>query len=305
MRIEFSIPKLIFGNNFDEVDNSHFEEAVTKLYRAIYDMGVVIAPEMIRNAPVSSVHYSKNIPLTDYSTPSMILEELRKIDLNKRLDLNQTDFRNEGHSLRFRTNSFEISFYDKRKDLQKAKTSEKRAIENDNTIQLELFNKFKPKKPFEVLRIEIRLNKQVKIRQILDKLKIPSPLTFSGLFKAHIAQSVLMHYHNEIKKGYSSLSYKPESSRDFISNFKINNPKTKLRKMLQIYAVKRLINELGIREFRETIKHYGIHNWPRIKNDLERHQFSDTAFAPLKTIEKAIRELRPLSLKEYPKSTLT
>ena len=43
----------------------------------------------------------------------MILKELSKIDLNKMLDLNQTDFRNEGHSLKFRANSFEVSFMKK------------------------------------------------------------------------------------------------------------------------------------------------------------------------------------------------
>jgi hypothetical protein len=47
------------------------------------------------------------------------------------------------------------------KDLRKAKISEKRAIEKDNAIQLELFARFAVPKPFEVIRIEVRINKRV------------------------------------------------------------------------------------------------------------------------------------------------
>ena len=209
LRIEFSIPKLLLGNNFDEVSEADFEDVIKHLTSRLYEMGVIVFPEILRNAPVSTVHYSKNIPLTDYSTPSMILEELRKIDLNQRLDLNQTDFRNEGHSLRFRANSFEVSLYDKRKDLQKATTSEKRAIEKDNAIQIELFDKWKPKAPFEVFRMEIRLNKRAKISQIFDKLKIISDLSFRSIFKKDFSQKVLLYYFNEIKNSYSMLAYRP------------------------------------------------------------------------------------------------
>ena len=55
------------------------------------------------------------------------------------LDVNQTDYRNEGHSYKWHCNSYEIVFYDKIKDLEKAKHSDKRAIEKDNAIQLNLF----------------------------------------------------------------------------------------------------------------------------------------------------------------------
>lgn len=242
MRLEFSIPKLIFGNNFDEVSENQFEQIISRLYDSVNNMGVVIAPQTLRDAPVSAVHYSKNIVLTDYSTPYNILRELAKIDLNQKLDLNQTDFRNEGHSLRFRANSYEVSLYDKRKDLQKAKTSEKRAIEKDNTIQLELFEEFKVKKPFEVLRMEIRLGKRVKIRQVFGKIHVVSDLTFSSIFKESISQKVLLFYFEQMKSGYVLLAYRPKLIKDFIADFKISNPKTKIRKMLQILALKTSID---------------------------------------------------------------
>lgn len=299
LRIEFSIPKLIFGNNFDEVEETQFEDIIKNLYSALYDMGVLVIPHVLRDAPVSAVHFSKNIPLTDYSTPSLILEKLSKIDLNESLDLNQTDFRNGGHSLKFRANSFEISLYDKRKDLQKAKVSEKRAIERDNAIQLELFDQWKPKTPFEVLRMEIRLNQRAKIKQIFEKNDISILMTFASVFKRTVAQKILLYYLGQIKRDYTLLNYQPKNGREFIRDFKANNPKVKIRKMLQIYAVKKLTDELGTRSFRQAIKGYGLHHWPRLKNNLETLRFPDAPFEALKTIEDNLKHFEPFRLKDY------
>lgn len=299
MRIEFSIPKLLFGNNFDEVEESQFEAIISHLYKALYNMGVLVMPQILREASISAVHYSKNIVLTDYSMPSTILKELSKINLNLKLDLNQTDFRNEGHSLRFRANSFEISLYDKRKDLQKAKISDKRAIERDNALQLELFDQWKPRAPFEVLRMEIRLNQRVKIKQVFKKIGIDHKPTFSSIFKSAIAQKVLLFYLEQIKYGYALLAYRSKTIKDFIADFRINNPKTKIRKMLQMLALKTAIEEMGIREFREITAFYGSHNWNRLKKDLANYRFPEGDYAILKPIEAALRDYRPLRLKEF------
>ena len=86
------------------------------------------------------------------------------------MDVNQTDYRNEGHSYKWHCNSYEVVFYDKIKDLEKAKQSEKRAIEKDSALQLNLFPRFARRKKFEILRMEVRLNKRQKIKQLLQSL---------------------------------------------------------------------------------------------------------------------------------------
>ena len=42
LRIEFSIPKLIFGNNFDEVEDNHFAPVVDSLLKSLREMGIII-----------------------------------------------------------------------------------------------------------------------------------------------------------------------------------------------------------------------------------------------------------------------
>jgi hypothetical protein len=299
MKVEFSVPKLLFGNNFDELEEADFEKVIQILKQKLRDMGVYIFESILINAPVSAIHYGKNIPLTDYTTPYTYLEMLSKSNINQRLDLNQTDFRNEGHSLKYRANSFEVVFYDKLKDLNKAKGSEKRAEEKDNAVQLNLFEEKKMKKPFEVLRMEVRLNKKQKLMQIIKRVGIVAEPTFKTLFKKETAQKVLLYYLDEIEAGYPYLlTYTANDPKDFLSEFIIHNPKVGLRKAMQMLGLWVMLKNVGIREFREIIRKYGNTNWYNLNKELKELRYPNRkdAFAVLKNV---ITECKPLKLTDY------
>jgi len=298
LKVEFSAPKLIYGNNFEELTDKDFEQVIENLHKALYEMGVVVFPKILREAPVSAVHYSKNIPLTDYSTPGSILTKISKINLTMALDLNKTDYRNEGHCLKFHANSHELALYDKMKDLEKSKKSEKRAVEKDTAIQLDLFETFKPKKPFEVLRMETRLNKREVIRRTFKKLRITAEPTFKAVFKTSISRKVLSSYFELIKVGYSLVAYEPKSAKDFVSEFRFIQPKAKVRKMLQMLGLLIACKEMGVRGFREAIRIYGNHHWPRLLKDWRECNLTATSPA-LKPIEGALQGFKPLRLRDY------
>jgi hypothetical protein len=296
LTIELSLPKLIYGNNFDELEDSDFEKVVQSLKLKLREMGIYVFEYVLINAPVSAIHYGKNIPLTDYTTPYMYLKMLSKANINQRLDLNQTDFRNEGHSLKFRANSFEVIFYDKLKDLNKAKISEKRTEEKDNTLQLNLFEEILIVKPFEVLRMEVRLNKRQKIIQILKQTGIITEITFQNLFKKDIAQKVLLYYIDEIEAGYPKiLLYKSNNTKGLLAEIKIYNPKIGLLKALQLCKIKELIEEVGIREFREITKIYGRTNWYNLNKELKGLN-NPKVLNPFSTIRTALTAFEPLKL---------
>ena len=63
IKIQFSAPKLLYKNNIDELSDSQFEEVVEALRDRLDRMGVIIASENLKNATVTTVHYSKNIEL--------------------------------------------------------------------------------------------------------------------------------------------------------------------------------------------------------------------------------------------------
>lgn len=301
VKIEFSAPKLLFGNNFDELEDISLDEVINKLQEQLAKINIKIFNKLLKFAPVTLIHYSKNIPLTDYSTPYQILNELRKINLNQKLDLNQTDFRNEGHSLKFRTNTFEIAFYDKLKDLKQAKISEKKSIEKDNYIQLNLFKETKITEPFEVLRMEIRLNKKQKIKHVLGLLKIDTEPTFINLFNKSISQKVLLYYWQKIMSKYPAvIAYKPKDKKDLLAELMVNNPHLSLKKINETVGAKSSIDEMGIREYREMTKKYGKTGWYRLNKELKSIKLSKNyQYQPFKNINNALSEFRPLKLVDF------
>src|SRR5262249_12670560 len=72
LRIEFSAPKLILGNNFDELESDDFPKVLIALHRKLADMGIRVSRDELQKARVSAIHYSKNIAFTDYTTCSMV-----------------------------------------------------------------------------------------------------------------------------------------------------------------------------------------------------------------------------------------
>ena len=181
LKIEFSAPKLMFKNNFDELEDKDFDNVVDTLLRKLEEMGIETRRAYLVKSYIQKIDYSKNIILDDYTTCSMVISELSKLNLNKRLDLNKTDYRNEGQALAYHANQFEIKIYDKIKDLeQDKKFGEKRSLEKDNQYQPDLFKQSNYKdivksKHLEVLRFEIRLARR-KLTSLLVKLNIKSQL---------------------------------------------------------------------------------------------------------------------------------
>jgi hypothetical protein len=101
LKVEFSAPKLLLGNNFDELETEDFVKVLAILHRRLTEMRIHVSMDALRAASVSAIHYSKNIAFTDYTTCSMVLSELARIDLTTRLDLAHTAYRNEGHAIRY------------------------------------------------------------------------------------------------------------------------------------------------------------------------------------------------------------
>lgn len=296
LKIEFSIPKLLYGNNFDELTDADFPAVIQKLKNVLKDMGVYLFEKNLINAPVSSVHYSKNIALTDYTTPYTYLSQLNKLNINQRLDTNRTDFRNEGHSFKYRANSFEIVFYDKIKDLQQAKISEKRAEEKDNALQLGLFDILTNRKPLEVLRVEIRLNKRQKICQILRLIGKDFEPTFVNIFNQDTAKEVLLHYISEIEDAYPPLlTYQYDSPKKFFSGFIRANHTAKLTQVLKMLGLRVLLDEIGVREFREMTKHYGSSSWYSLNKEMKALTQTDEP-SVFSLLREQINKFEPLKL---------
>lgn len=294
LKVEFSAPKLVFGNNFEELDVSGSLEIVLRaLHEALRKMGIETKYDALLNAKVSAIHYSKNI-LLDRATPCFLLiQALEKLDLSNKLDLTQTDFRNSGQMVKYHASTYEIALYDKVKDLEQAgKYGEKRGVETDYGGMLDLFSEYKQKP--EVLRLEVRLSSR-KVKPLLKTLGFNSEINLSGLFSADISRAVLLHYWKIITDGLYVLNIDTKDIEKLLYAIKTVFPRKRSNKIMELVGFVFLCQKLGIRGARMALnlKNY---QWYRIKADMKALEDKNLCprFRILHEIKRDLQEFIPL-----------
>jgi hypothetical protein len=304
LKIEFSAPKMLYGNNFDEVTEEDFSKLIEKLVAVLANMGIKVFQFTLSHTPVSAIHYSKNIILTDYTSSSLVVKELAKADLGKAWDSTQTKYRNEGHALQFHQNSCEVAFYDKKKDLEQAGISEKKAIEQDNTMQLNLLDVLEGKpssKPIEVLRFEVRINTKAKLKQLLKRLPLPSEKVFlKDLFTKRLAQNVLKIFLSDLKKSLSFTSIDTSDPIALLDTIIRENRGIRANKALAVIGYHTIANKDGIRALKGKLgQFYKVRSWKSLVKDMARFQpETEGTFQGALQIDKAIDKFLPTRLKD-------
>ena len=251
IKIEFSIPKLLYLNNLDEVEEKDFKLVTSTLKERLIDMNLLITEKDLQIADVSAVHYSKNIELKKGYTAKHIISELQKINLNKLNDLTKTRFMNSGESLQGYSISNSFVFYDKISDLKKDK---KRATDRDqNPYQTSLFKQFQEE---EILRFEVRLSQKRKLNSLFGKYGYNKNPTFQEVFSEEKAVKVLTEYWNEkIDKNKYVLFTYSENSESLLKKISIARPKSRPQTLLSLLGLVSFVkdNNGGLRELRTIL----------------------------------------------------
>jgi len=268
VRIEFSIPKLLFFNNVDEVKQNDFPLVVDALQKRLNAMGVIANKEVLENATISAIHFSKNIQLNNGFTTSYIISELNKVDMIKCFDFAKTRYVNNGESLYAHSTSYQFVIYDKIADLKK---NNKRAIDKDQPIhQRSLFTDIKDK-PIEILRFEIRLGNKQKIDRFMERLDCQKNLVFKDIFNFGISQKVITFYWNKLIKERSlGLFCLPFTMKDALRTILASN---RMKPKQGIYLIGLLTlarDEGGIRALRSLLsKKTHQRTWYRFVQDIK------------------------------------
>lgn len=301
LKVEFSAPKLLFGNNLDELKESDFDEVVIKLRKRIEQMGVRLWTREIEKAEVISFHPSKNIPLSKGYTSSFAIRELSKINLNQKLDLTRIVYRNGGEELQLYANRHSLILYDKINDLNKPA---KRAVDKNQTkSQLSLFDYIKKeRKKLEILRFEVRLSDKKKMKEVLRNLGYSDNPLFKDIFKKNICQKVLNFYWNKFFRKDEFLFCARNSPQKLLQLIFERYPNTKPKTATLLVGLMILCkDDEGIRGLRTIVN---PKKWILLRNYLKK--FEDDIFRKprhgfIKEIEKALIEFECFKLKKsYP-----
>lgn len=294
LKIDFSAPKLLFLNNVNELSENDFILLIDTLQKRLLKMGVEVSKASLQLAQVSVIHFSKNIELPKFITSSMIIRELAKINLTKRLSLDKTIFKNLGHALTFYSKSYAIVVYDKIKDIQKTGVK----IDSDPTVlQQNLFSDNKPQE--EILRIEIRLNIYHKIESVLKAIGKPKDRSFINLFKHDVARNIVLYYWEQMTTDKNTFLFSSENDIDKIAQeIHKNNPKISAQKLLAIIGYLTFSKQKGMRILRQFIENtYTGRTWFRIVNYSKALTFYSSLTDKIRfwnDIKNKIMEFKPI-----------
>lgn len=300
LKIEFSAPKVMFGDNLNEIEEEDFEEMVAKLNEMVKEMGVILQPEQIKNGKVIGLHPSKNIPLTNKYTSSFAIRELAKVNVSQKMDIQRVGFRNEGESIQIYSNRHSIVFYDKINDLTKPP---KRAIDKDQTEhQRSLFEFIKDKKKgLEILRIEIRFSKSDKLKEVLRDIGFEQEPILKNIFKNSLCQKIVKHYWESLFVGDLFLFNTFNNPQKVLEMILLKYPKTRIRTAIMLVGLNLLCkDDDGFRGFRKIVADYKTkNNWYSLRRYLEK--LSDSFFTRpvhgfIDDIQKEIKEFEAFKL---------
>lgn len=294
LAVEFSGPKLLFGNNFDELVEDDFDDILTAVQSKLMELtGQRFFKHQLATAEIGAWHPSKNIVFLDYTSTQTILNTTGKLDVSKIYDYQKTDFR-DGHVVHIHTNSLDIAFYDKMADLRKAKISDKRTLEKENLVQLNLLENLEQTRPLEIFRYEVRFNGKRVIKMAFPELE---KWTFEEMYKSQLCKDILIKHWEKVTESVDLLALDVDKPFELLQNYIEENNETPQATLAAIGAMI-VIGQVGSLQLRNAIEaRYGKQAWYRLKPLLRSpKKYRYTAF---NRIDEVLAEFKPTKITKY------
>lgn len=187
LRITSSIPKLLFGNNFTECQDSDFPLVVQKLKDNLEKIGIYVSINDIENAYVSRIDYSKNIIINARS--KTIIKALKSLPQSKHKSIDENNFQNHGSQLRIQTRYSDYKIYDKVFDIIK---NDKSNIQTKFGV-MPLIKFLEANHIQNIIRLEYSIKSFREIRNTFDRCDICVYPSFKNIFSCEIARKINLY----------------------------------------------------------------------------------------------------------------
>lgn len=182
--IECSLPKILFGNSIEELDDNDFDEMILSLRTKMDLMGVYSLAEDIKNAYVQRVDCSKNFIID--TNPLFVIKCLSKIKHDSRLEFRHRDYQNGGKSITWSAEKYHMSVYDKLEEIKNCFQFDAGLLNDEHRNGKDIYNYLRSQNKY-ILRYEICL-KRDKLEEFCKKA------TLKNVFNAEFSKNVLSRY---------------------------------------------------------------------------------------------------------------
>lgn len=297
IRVEFSAPKLIFGNNVEELSDGQFGEVVKALNDRLQRMGLMVNVDELCNASVRAVHYSRNIELYGGYSANYVIAEIGKVNLSLRFDISRVKYLNDGQSLGIYARSSSFVIYDKVADLMRGKG---KAVDISQTQkETKLAEAIKGK---DTLRLEVRLSEKRKMNSVFRKLGFTENPTFREVFSVDNSNAVLNHYWNLVVAGNGHILFAHSPTpKDILRSLLLATPGIGAKQAIFLVGLLLLIRDgHGIRELRTILSQYvDDRTWYRLATEIKGTEANMTTLEPrgwYGQITSALTTYKPLRI---------
>ncbi len=244
LRIDVSLPKLLYGNNLQEICDYDISLILNKLYNVLLEMGIKTNVAALFQAHIVRFHSCKNIILPKGVSTQLVVSNVAKISFGSRLGNGHTAYLNGGHCARFHTNEYEIAVYDKIADIRQMRLSPKRCVDDESHRECQNID-IEKLGDLQVFRIEIRLNNGKVLRRKLAEIGITFEkdhiITFRDMFKSDISRKLNTHFWKKICKAGYPLYFQQDNTESIL--LKLGD--AKLLKKFEFIGMAKVINDCG------------------------------------------------------------
>lgn len=300
--IEFSAPKLIYGNNFTEIGVSDYGNLCDVLSKSLAKKGVHLSPNQLRYAEVKTVHYAKNIIFMDGTKPTSVISYLKKAEVSLRKKTCETRYLNGGDALHIYTSSRGLCVYDKLKELEKARKTEKGNLERDSWCQQNYVKEFLLTTPntFEVLRIEARLLKRETIVKSLRSLgiSVPDRPKLKDLYDLKVAKAILLSDLAELEVAMPSSVGGREPPDEYLAEVRRLNPDITPANVLMLLGEYMATEEVGVNATRRALG-CTSRQWCDLKKRIKGYTLPQSKINYFAEMRRQINQFKLLNLDDY------
>ena len=287
IKMQFSVAKLFWGNNLNELENSHLLPVASKLQERLIEMGLRPSREVLLRASVVNLHYSKNILLEHGHVTSQVIQHLNRIQAGGRLQKRNMQYARGGSGINLYNKSFCFSIYDKLEEVE-------------STLEVPLDSEGRK---LEVLRLEARLENKDKLNHIFEKLDIGHNPTFQEVFDSEKSRRVVTHIWQTLVAPQAALvTDSDDTANDIIQKIMRHIPNITLHKAIKVTSmVMSARTPGGLSELKTIVlNHKNQRMWARLYQEIkEANQAMETEETDWwQQVETQLAEYEPLALIE-------
>ncbi|WP_428897623.1 hypothetical protein Dip518_001413 [Parelusimicrobium proximum] len=212
LKMEFSVPKLVHGNNLTPVTKADLPIIWKRLQDELKVAGVNIKLDTLRAAVLRRIDIGKNFTISHrMSITKANFEISRAIKRFPKSSIGDMSYENGGQGIKIFNGAETWQVYDKVKDFERSFASSKRAFDKDYYPQKQLMENLQSQKA-QILRMESQFTGYSKIKQILGSSSEKSRFTLEDvLFNANLEEIVFSRW-KKITAIYGQLPYDSSES---------------------------------------------------------------------------------------------